>query len=113
VEASVECFRTSRSENANVFNHLVRIIATLQYDGYVVSPKNNYQVNLTFDQRIVEQMHSRQCECTIEPILNSSQELAQAVGRKADLLIRVPETNERIIVEIEKANKEKILRDIV
>ena len=40
-------------------------------------------------------------------------EVARAVGRKADMLLRVPGTDSVVVVEIEKANREKILRDIV
>lgn len=113
VGASVERFPKGCAENEAAFEGLAKIVDGLQYEGYILSPSNSYQVGLTFDHRIVEQVRLLQRQCTSEPLLKAPREIAQAVGRNADLLLQVPETGGMIVVEIEKANKEKILRDIV
>src|SRR5207247_397142 len=108
-----ERFTAGATDNKKEFDRLAGTVDTLEYQGYITSSNNNYQVNLTLDDCIAEQICLAQCECISDPTLKASPELAQAVGRNADLLVRVPLSDSRIIVEIEKANKEKIPRDII
>lgn len=85
----------------------------LQYHGYIASSSNSYQINLTFDEQIHKSLCMAGRECVPEPVLRAASELAETVGSHADLLLTGPDNQSRIVVEIEKANREKILRDIV
>lgn len=113
VETSVERFPSGCIEYGEAFDDLARMVDNLHYEGYILSPRNNYQVNLTFDQCVVDQMCLASRECISQPRLSAPQEVAEAVGRYADLLLRAPQIGGMIVVEIEKANEEKVLRDVV
>jgi len=113
IDASVERFPADCDENSEAFDDLARAVDRLDYEGYIVSPSDSYQVNLSFDQRIVERLCLTERKCISEPVLNAPRQVARAVGQKADLLIGSPGTGGMIVVEVEKANKEKILRDMV
>ncbi|MDQ6700970.1 MAG: hypothetical protein M3Z36_12390 [Acidobacteriota bacterium] len=67
---------------------------------------------MTFDQSLIARLRANSRECVSEPLLNAPRAVAQAVGRNADVLLRLPH-GPMLVIEIEKANEEKILRDII
>jgi len=89
------------------------LIGDLRYEGYIKGKENSYQVNLNFDDKLHERASSGGHNCTNRPVLRAPREVARAVGLRADMLLRVPSTGSVVVVEIEKANREKVLRDIV
>ena len=112
VDACVERFPHGSTDNAEAFADVARVVEGLCYDGFISSPKNSYQVNLTFDECLVAQLRANSRECVSEPVLSAPREVAQAVGRNADAFLRLAH-GPMMVIEIEKANEEKILRDIV
>jgi hypothetical protein len=113
VQSLVERFPSGCAENTQPFDALAGMLEGLQYDGYIQSSRNSYQVNLTLDQCLLAKMRLADVECDDGPELLETSEITKAVGRFADLLLRVPQSPFKVVVEIEKANEEKVLRDIV
>jgi hypothetical protein len=100
-------------DSGAAYEDLVKLVEDLRYEGYIEGKENSYQVNLTFDARLHERACSGGHRCVSGPVLSAPREVARAVGLRADMLLQVPGTDSVIVVEIEKANREKILRDIV
>lgn len=113
VDVVVERFPLGCDEHKELFDCVRLALLDLTYTGYIESPKNGYQVNLTLDQELVARLCECEFKCEAEPRIATDQEIAQAVGRNADILIQRSDSEVKIIVEVEKANREKILRDIV
>lgn len=113
VDVCIDRFPEGCNGGAGAYEDLVKLVGDLRYEGYIEGKKNSYQVTLNFDDRLHERACSGGHECTSEPVLNAPREVARAVGLKADILLRTPSTGDIVVVEIEKANREKILRDIV
>lgn len=102
VDACVERFPHGSTDNAEAFADVARVVEGLCYDGFISSPKNSYQVNLTFDECLVAQLRANSRECVSEPVLNAPREVAQAVGRNADAFLRLAH-GPMMVIEIEKA----------
>ena len=58
VDACVERFPPCATENEQDFRDVASVIEGIKYDGFISSPRNNYQVNLTFDQCLVEKLRA-------------------------------------------------------
>jgi hypothetical protein len=112
VGACVERFPQDSTEDAQAFADVAAVVDGLRYDGFISSPKNGYQINLTFDHCLIAQLRANSRECISEPVLSAPREVAHAVGRNADAFLRLAH-GPMMVIEIEKANEEKILRDIV
>lgn len=112
VSVSVERFPHGTTENMEAFADLAKVVEGLCYDGFISSPKNGYQINLTFDDCLIAQLRANSHECVSEPVLSAPREVAHAVGRNADAFLRLAH-GPMMVIEVEKANEEKILRDIV
>lgn len=112
-DVCIERFPEGCDGGEGAYEDLVKLVGDLRYEGYIQGKENSYQVNLSFGDKL----HERAClgghECTGGPILSAPREVARAVGLKADMLLGVPRTGNVVVVEIEKAKREKILRDIV
>lgn len=113
VDVCVERFPEGCGGGVPPYQEIVRLVQDLQYEGYIKSKENSYQVNLNFDDKLHARVCSGGIECISGPVLHAANEVARAVGLNADLLLRVPSNGSAVVVEIEKANREKILRDIV
>lgn len=112
-DVCIERFPEGSDGGAAAFEGLVGLVGGVRYEGYIEGKENSYQVNLNFDDKLHERACAAGQECASGPVLSAPREVARAVGLKADMLLRVPGTGDMIVVEIEKANREKILRDIV
>ena len=112
-DVSIERFPEDCDSGAAAYEALGGLVGDLRYQGYIEGKENGYQVNLNFDDKVHERACSEGQDCASETVLRAPREVARAVGRKADMLLRVPGTDSVVVVEIEKANREKILRDIV
>lgn len=112
-DVCIERFPDGCNAGEGAYGDLVKFVGDLLYQGYIEGKENSYQVNLNFDDKLHERACSGGHECTSGPVLSAPREVARAVGLKADMLFRVPSTGNIVVVEIEKANREKILRDIV
>lgn len=113
VDACIERFPDGCTDKADQYKPLLQAIEGLEYEGSILGKANSYQVNLHLDGKLHEQLCSSGLKCSSTPGLDIPREVARAVGQKADLLVQIPVTGNRIVVEIEKANREKILRDVV
>jgi hypothetical protein len=111
-DVCIERFPEGCNAGEGAYQDLVNLVGDLRYEGYIEGKENSYQVNLNFDDKLHERACSGGHECTSGPVLSAPREVARAVGLKADILFRVP-SGTIVVVEIEKANREKILRDIV
>ena len=112
-DVCIERFPEGCTDAQEAYGHLIRLVTDLRYEGYIESKENSYQVNLTFDDKLHERARAEGYDCDNTPPLSAPREIARAVGRKADTLFRVPGAGNGLVVEVEKANREKILRDIV
>jgi len=112
-DVCIERFPEGCDGGAGAYEELVKLVGDLRYDGYIGGKENSYQVNLNFDDKLHERACAGGHDCTNKPPLSAPREVARAVGLEADMLLRVPSTGNVLVVEIEKANREKILRDIV
>ncbi|MGB6947090.1 MAG: hypothetical protein WBE37_32125 [Bryobacteraceae bacterium] len=112
-DVCIERFPEDCTDGREAYRLLVKLVGDLRYEGYIRSKKNSYQIDFNFDDKL----HARACaegqDCANGPVLSAPREVARAVGRKADTLLRVPGAGNAVVVEVEKANREKILRDIV
>lgn len=112
-DVCIERFPEGCAGGEGAYEHLVKLVGDLRYEGYIDGKENSYQVNLNFDDKLHERACSGGHECASGPVLSAQREVARAVGLKADMLLRVPSTGNVVVVEIEKANREKILRYII
>jgi hypothetical protein len=112
-DVCIERFPEGCGGGTGAYDDLVKLIGDLRYEGYIQGKANSYQVNLNFDDKLHELARAGGRECASGPELRVPREVARAVGWKADMLLRVSGTGDLVVVEIEKANREKILRDIV
>ena len=113
VDARIDHLPECREDDAAEYQALVNLVEDLRYEGYIKSKKNTYQVDFEFDNELHVRLCSRGHGCTSGPVLNAPNEVARAVGLNADLLVRGINAARVLVVEIEKSNREKILRDIV
>ncbi len=81
MDACVERFPHGSTESAEAFADVARVVEGLCYDGFISSPKNGYQVNLTFDERLVAQLRASSRECVSEPVRRANL-LAPWVGMR-------------------------------
>ncbi len=112
-DVCIERFPEDCTDGQEAYGHLLKLVADLRYQGYIRSKKNSYQVNFNFDDKLHERACAEGQGCENGPELIAPHEVAGAVGRNADTLLRVPGAGKGLVVEVEKANREKILRDIV
>lgn len=94
------------------FKAIADHVEGLEYNGYIESASNSYQVNFSFDQALAKRLSASGLVCT-PATLSTPDEIISLVGRDADFKVALGPNNERVVVEIEKAQKEKILRDFV
>jgi hypothetical protein len=87
-------------------------VEDLAYNGYIESASNSYQINFSFDRALEESLVASGLVCT-PANLSMPGEIISLVGRGADFKVECGPNRERAVVEIEKAQKEKILRDFV
>jgi hypothetical protein len=111
-DVCVERFPEDCTDEQEAYLQLSKLVEGLRYQGYIRSKKNSYQVNFNFDDKLHERACAEGQDCENAPALRAPREVAGAVGRKADTLLR-GRGGSALVVEVEKANREKILRDIV
>lgn len=96
----------------DTFKAIADQVEGLEYDGYIEGASNNYQINFSFDHALQEHLTSSGLPCSSAK-LSMPDEIISLVGRDADFKVECGPNRERVVVEIEKAQKEKILRDFV